>query len=545
MNPVSDKPSFLDRGTIIALVVTLLFWIGWTRYMESKHPKSTPDNVATTQIDGTTQEPGQDQASAPSASDNAVAAKQVNQAEESWIEYEDQLWRFQVSSKGLGLKNILLKNYQNRSGEPVVLGVGASSSPFTTYWIATGEPIDFAIERINDVTFVGKAEIGALQIEKTMRVNSLNYSVDTEVKISGFDSGFQGVATILGDTLQGAASGGFFTGGSYDHQEWFIVHEGTTTREILDKAEGLPNFVRNNINIAALSEHYFAMAVVDQSDLAPSFVSNIAPNSSSVTGSLRYQPVSQRDSMVIKYKGYAGPKKFDILESVDEELTRVIDFGIFAFLAKPMLSLMKWLHGIFGNWGWAIVALTIIVRLIVLPFNVYSYKSMKAMQKIQPEMARIREKYKDKPADQRLMMNQEIMALMKRHNANPIGGCLPMLLQLPVFFALFQVLGQSIELYRAPFVFWINDLSLKDPFYVLPILMAVTMFVQQKITPTTMDPQQAKIMLWMPVIFALFMVSLPSGLTLYIFVSTLFGIIQQYVFMRDKSLAKTVKEAKA
>jgi YidC/Oxa1 family membrane protein insertase len=171
---------------------------------------------------------------------------------------------------------------------------------------------------------------------------------------------------------------------------------------------------------------------------------------------------------------------------------------------------------------------------------------MKAMQRVQPEMNRIKEKYKDKSADQKLIMNQEIMQLMKQNNASPLGGCLPTLLQLPVFFALYQVLGQSIELYRAPFIFWIHDLSVRDPFFVLPVLMGATMFAQQRLTPTAMDPQQAKILMWMPVIFSLFMISLPSGLTLYIFVSTLFAIIQQYFFMRDKSTIQgRVKEAKA
>jgi len=234
------------------------------------------------------------------------------------------------------------------------------------------------------------------------------------------------------------------------------------------------------------------------------------------------------------------------LDRVDENLPLVVDYGIFGFLGKPILWLLKFLYSVFGNWGWAIVGLTIVVRSIVMPFNAYSFKSMKAMQRIQPEMNRIKERYKDKPADQKLQMNQEIMALMKANKASPLGGCLPTLLQLPPFFALYQVLGQSIELYRQPFIFWIHDLSAADPFYVLPVMMGATMFVQQRITPTPMDPQQAKVMMFMPLIFATFMLQLPSGLTLYIFVSTLFGIIQQYIFLRDKStLQSRVKEAKA
>ena len=165
------------------------------------------------------------------------------------------------------------------------------------------------------------------------------------------------------------------------------------------------------------------------------------------------------------------------------------------------------------------------------------------MQKLQPEIAQVKLKYKD---DQR-RMNEEVMRLMKENKANPIGGCLPMLIQLPVFFALYQVLAQSMELYRQPFIFWIHDLTVKDPFFVLPVMMGIAMFFQQKLTPVA-DPQQAKILQWMPVIFSVLMFTLPSGLTLYIFISTLFGICQQYVFLKDRSASKSqnnVREAKA
>ena len=205
------------------------------------------------------------------------------------------------------------------------------------------------------------------------------------------------------------------------------------------------------------------------------------------------------------------------------------------------MKVLYWFYSLIQNWGVAIILLTVLVRLIVLPFNITSYKSMKKMQVIQPKIKALRERYKDDPQN----LNKEMMAVMRDNKVNPLGGCLPMLLQMPVFFALYQCLGQSIELYQAPFFGWIHDLSLKDPFYVLPILMGISMYVQQKITPTTMDPAQAKIMQFLPVVFSLMMVSLPSGLTLYIFVSTLFGIIQQQIFMKDKKSASNAQEAKA
>lgn len=163
---------------------------------------------------------------------------------------------------------------------------------------------------------------------------------------------------------------------------------------------------------------------------------------------------------------------------------------------------------------------------------------MKGMAKIQPQMKELRVKYKDNPQK----LNQEVLRLMKEAKANPIGGCLPMLLQIPVFFALYQVLGQSIELYKAPFMLWISDLSLKDPLFVLPILMGITMYAQLKITPTTMEPAQQKVLMFMPFLFTGFMLALPSGLTLYIFISALFGVLQQIYFMKDDIKAKR-KEA--
>ena len=155
------------------------------------------------------------------------------------------------------------------------------------------------------------------------------------------------------------------------------------------------------------------------------------------------------------------------------------------------------------------------------------------MQRIQPQLKAIKEKFKEDPQ----RMNQETMALMKREKANPIGGCLPMLLQLPVFFALYSVLGQSVELYKSPFIFWIQDLSYKDPFFVLPIAVGGLYFIQMSITPQPMDPAQAKVMKFIPIVFSFFMIAVPSGLTLYFFVNTVFGIGQQFIFQREKRKA--------
>ncbi len=217
-------------------------------------------------------------------------------------------------------------------------------------------------------------------------------------------------------------------------------------------------------------------------------------------------------------------KEYDRLVSMGNQLHNAVDFGFFSILAVPILRLLQFFYNLIPNWGIAIILLTLVIRFITFPLQFKSLKSMNKMQKIQPDLAKIREKYKEDP--QRLQ--KESMELFKRSGANPISGCLPLLLQMPIFFAFYQVLSHSVELVDAPFYFWIADLSTKDPYYVLPFLMAASMFVQQKITPSvSADPMQKKVLMFMPLIIGFIMKDLASGLNLYIFVSTLLGIIQQ------------------
>lgn len=214
------------------------------------------------------------------------------------------------------------------------------------------------------------------------------------------------------------------------------------------------------------------------------------------------------------------------ISSEGENLHLAVDFGFFAILAVPTLRALQFIYKYIPNYGIAIVLLTIFLRLITFPLQYKSFKSMKKMQQIQPELLKIKEKYKD----DNQKMQKETMALFQKAGANPLSGCLPLLLQMPFFFAIYRVLYSAVELVGAPFFGWIHDLSIHDPFYVLPVLMAGSMFLQQKLTPqTSMDPTQQKIMLFMPLIFGFIMKNLPAGLVLYIFVSTMVGILQQYI----------------
>ena len=550
MDQNQKKPSFMDRGTIVAFAIILLFWFGWQKYMEKQHPPVTPEsNVAAPIVeskDGNAGKPAinrKDPMAPTAAKADADPANQVA-VSETLIPFSNDTWSFEISNRGMGIKDVRLAHFKSRDGQTIQLSSAKEDPSFATGVAPYTQPVFFNIEQTAPDTFVGKATVDGVTLEKTMKIDSQKFTIDTTVRATGLSAAHKGLSTRIADIMNEPKTAKGFFDPTPDFLSWFVRHDDTKTREALHRKDG-HTLKADNVTVASLSVHYFAMAIVDQSQLHPRFESVVPANSDIASGNLYYEPSATPETLEVKYTSFAGPKDHTLLRSIDENLGQVVDYGMFSFIAKPILWLLKFLNSMISNWGFSIILLTIIVRLIVLPFNVYSYKSMKVMQKLQPEMNRIRDRYKDKSAEEKLQMNQEIMGLMKTHKANPLGGCLPMLLQLPVFLALYQVLGQSIELYQAPFALWIHDLSVRDPYFVLPVLMGITMFVQQKITPSTMDPAQAKILMWMPVIFSVFMISLPSGLTLYIFVSTLFGIIQQYIFMRDRSATKTVTAAKA
>ena len=253
---------------------------------------------------------------------------------------------------------------------------------------------------------------------------------------------------------------------------------------------------------------------------------------------------------------YAGPKDIPILESYNLGLERTVDFGWYGVLARPLLWLMRRTHAFVGNWGVAILVVTLIIRVLLFPLTAKSYVSMKKMQKLAPRMNAIRDKYKKAKSDpaQRQKMNTEMMALYQSEGANPMSGCLPMVLQLPILFAFYKVLSNAIELRQAPFFLWVKDLSAIDGTYVLVILMVISMYVQQAMTPSTMDPAQKKIFMFMPVFMGFIFKDMPAGLVLYWFFSNLLTIVQQLVMNRivkedDPSPpprgAKALKQARA
>ena len=254
-------------------------------------------------------------------------------------------------------------------------------------------------------------------------------------------------------------------------------------------------------------------------------------------------PIVYFDAMPdMKFSGYVGQKEYKTLKSIDPILTNAIEYGWFTFAAKPLFALLSWLHGILGNWGWSIIALTLIIRAILYPLTYKGMVSMQKIKEISPKIKEIQAKYKGDPQ----RMNAATMDMYKKHGANPLGGCLPMLLQIPVFFAIYRVLLNAVELQGAEWILWVDDLSRMDSYYVLPILMGASMFFQQKLTPNNFtDPLQEKVFKYLPVIFTFFFVAFPSGLVLYWFVNNLFSIGQQFIVNAQFKNAKDAEIALA
>ncbi len=286
----------------------------------------------------------------------------------------------------------------------------------------------------------------------------------------------------------------------------------------------------------ALVQHYFVSALIPKSKAEREiFTKTVGPNLYAVgliqpLGTLAPGASTSADTAL-----YSGPQVSSILEETAPGLELVKDYGWLTIVAKPIFKLMTYIHHALGNWGWTIIALTLLIKLVFFPLSAASYRSMAKMKTVTPKMQAIRERHKGDPAK----MNQAMMELYKVEKINPLGGCLPMVVQIPVFISLYWVLLASVEMRNAPWLGWIHDLAAPDPFYILPVLMAVSMFIQTKLNPTPPDPIQAKVMLFMPIVFSVMFFFFPAGLVLYYVVNNILSIAQQWVITRKLQTGKT------
>lgn len=281
---------------------------------------------------------------------------------------------------------------------------------------------------------------------------------------------------------------------------------------------------------AAMIQHYFLTAILP-SDIEATYryYTRTFPSGyysiGSVSPALRLDPGQQGE---LTGYVYIGPKVQSVLETLADKLELTVDYGMLWFLAKPLFWCLERLHGLTGNWGWSIILVTILLKLLFYHLSAAGYRSMANMRRVQPRLLAIRERHKD----DRARLNQAMMQIYKEEKINPLGGCFPILVQIPVFLALYWVLLESVEMRQADFIFWLKDLSSKDPFFVLPIIMGATMLIQQKLNPAPMDPMQEKVMKALPFVFTIFFAFFPSGLVLYWVTNNVLSIAQQWLIMR-------------
>ncbi|MDW5375932.1 membrane protein insertase YidC [Halomonas sp. HP20-15] len=279
----------------------------------------------------------------------------------------------------------------------------------------------------------------------------------------------------------------------------------------------------------AIIQHYFTSAWVPEKNQQNLYYATTDSRDRNVVAfASPTQTIAPGGESTLEATLYMGPKVQDRLEEIAPNLELTVDFGWLWFLANPLFWLLEQIHDVLGNWGWSIVMLTVIVKIVLFPLSATAYKSMAKMRKLGPEMQRIKEQY----GSDRQKMSQEMMKFYQKEKINPLGGCLPIIIQMPVFIALYWMLMESVELRHAPFMLWIDDLSVKDPLFVLPIIMGLTMFVQQQLNPSPPDPTQAKIMKMLPIVFTFFFLWFPAGLVIYWIVNNSISILQQWIITR-------------
>lgn len=303
------------------------------------------------------------------------------------------------------------------------------------------------------------------------------------------------------------------------------------------------NVSNGKVYWAGITDRYFLAGLLSRHGSSDMTVQYGRGEGETVYTSLSYGSLTLMPGQTIerRFSSYMGPKTRDRLKLLGAHLEGSVDYGWFGFIAIPLLWLLIFFQKLVGNWGVAIIVLTFFVKLLLHPINKKSMMSMKAMQRLQPKLKEMREKYKD----DKQRLNQEMMMMFKTHKVNPMGGCLPLFIQMPVYIGLYKVLWNAIELYHVPFVWFYRDLSQPDPYLISPILLGVLMALQQKFTPqTTMDPAQQKMMMIMPIMFSVFMIFFPAGLVIYIFVNTVMSVVQQYMIHREMTFWDLVKKVR-
>ena len=517
------------RNLILALVLMTAVWFGFSLLFPSKPSVPVPETAAPAVA--TSAAPAQVNP-APTLAAQPLTATPVAPARE--IEVETTLYRAVFTSAGAKLTGFELKRYFQAAGgaaprvELVPRGqstLQTSAGGGLTLGVDASYLLDETRNRITldaggkeTLTFRHVTSSG-VEVLKSYTFHADSYTIDTTLTLR--NAGNAPLTGTLDLVLSEAWDASKKDSYSFSGPA-LLLGKDLEQVDVDDLAKGAKSF-GPEATWTSLQSKYFIMAAVPLSGAAEKI--SVAHESGQLRSALQTPLLTLQggERRQFDYQLFFGPKDPEQLKAAGHGLDLAINFGWFDLLAQPLFHVLTFFNGFVKNYGWSIILLTVILKLLFWPLTHKSYASMKAMQKLQPEMQKLRDKHKN----DKERLNRELMELYKKHSVNPLGGCLPMLVQIPVFFALYKVLLEAIALRHAPFMLWITDLSAKDPYYITPLLMGASMFVQQKMTPTSMDPMQAKIFLFMPVIFTFLFLNFPSGLVIYWLVNNLLTIAQQ------------------
>jgi len=555
----------MDKRAVLAIVLSLVVVAVWSIFFAPAPPPPPSEVSHSTPGERPAVAPQQD--ATPAARSVSPAAGTAQRpalppsAHQALVTVDTGVARFTLTSQGAGVKAVQLQTYRTTlaKGAPPVEIAPVPGSPTVSLAaelymaqrvIALGQVAFTPSQTVMTLsasqpegTIAFRGELGdGLTVHRLYRFHYANYTFEVATWVEGLQPP-AGSSMLLwwGPGLLRHTDDDARQGQTEEHPRSYVSGK---VLDVAPKKAGEKQVEQGQVTWTALADTYFAAVLMPREPAGDAVVAQRLEGDALVVG-LRTPLHPDRTTQTVRV--YVGPKSQPLLEAAEPSLDKLIDLGFFSPLARPMLQFLRLLDGLVHNYGVTIMLATLLIKIAFWPLTQTSYRSMQAMQKLQPRMKELQVVYKD----DRQALNRAMMQLYREHKVNPMGGCLPMVLQIPVFFAFYNALLYAIELRHAPFICWekelwwigrgICDLSVYDPSYVTPVLMGVTMFVQQKMTPVTGDPTQAKIMQFMPLIFLMFFLNAPAGLVVYWLMNNVLSIAQQFLVNRAAApaVAKT------
>ena len=549
-----------DQGKrlVVALVLSFAFLFVYQRYILPPAPVEVEEATQGTE-EKTTLAPAPEVEAVPYES-----LKPISATDKKIINISTPLYQARLSNKGGAISSFKLVNYRQDIKDPeshvemVRVVEEGGLHPMAAEFVAAGGPLGFSqalfqVEGADLTLEAGQSDkivfryrtTEGLEMVKTLTFSADTYNVEFSVKLHNrSDQVLRGRTTLVWapglEPPTGGKKSSMFSASRYGYQG-ALYYEGSGRPDKLKgkKLEGQRN-IEGPFTWIASEDMYFVAALMPSNETMGAFARKGSGDRVEV-GMFAQVELLPGSAANMDGAAYIGPKEMTSLKAVSKSLIKTIELGIFGFIAKPLLDMLNYFYKFVGNYGFSIIILSTLIKIVFIPFSTISHKSMKKMSKLQPQINALRDRYK-KDKDK---LNQEIMKLYQENKVNPASGCLPILVQIPVFFALYRALLGAIELRHAPFFFWITDLSAKDPMYITPIFMGATMVLQQKMTPATGDPRQAQLMMFMPIVFTALFLSFPSGLVVYWTVNNVLTIGHQYWMNRSMKLEEAAAAAVA